>query len=286
MTTASLIYSARSVQKIGHHFQVRLTFIPCTGRVNSSFIGRTGASSSQTSSCDPLDALLKMLTRSHEVLMEPLDDPALTCLRLRSHSPLSMRSVCFSFHSLRLRPSAVILSSDLSPPEIAVSSHNRLPGRPSPSPDPPQQTDTSNSKDPNVTNIADHNATLPSPVEQENTICTKRTLLPLTQNAWELAVERCIDKLKPEDKITVLQWKRDQILSAEDVDEIVRPLKERYASSRSFRCISSSYPFLEHLRSFSTVIDVCVQTNPNPGALIWGCVKLVLEVRYCMLLEY
>jgi hypothetical protein len=144
-----------------------------------------------------------------------------------------------------------------------------------------QTTPTFGIKDSNATTLVDSHSNVSGQATEGNkgntTVLGKRDL-PLTQNAWILAVDQYINQLQPRDKIAVLRWKYTQGLSVEDVDNILAPLKQSYMKGKSYRLIRTAYPFLEHLRSFGIVVDVCMQADPTPGALIWGAVRLVLEV--------
>ncbi|OAP56961.1 hypothetical protein AYL99_09073 [Fonsecaea erecta] len=102
--------------------------------------------------------------------------------------------------------------------------------------------------------------------------------LPLTQKLWNMAVDQFIDQLQSKDRTAVLAWKNSQGLSVEDIDCILAPLKQSYLKGKSHRVMRTAYPFLDHLKSFGTVVDVCMQADPTPGALIWGLVRLVLEI--------
>ncbi len=52
-----------------------------------------------------------------------------------------------------------------------------------------------------------------------------------------------------------------------------------FSSSKVRRLIARLEPFLYFLDRHAKAIDAMVQVYPNPSALIWGFVRIILEVR-------
>lgn len=62
----------------------------------------------------------------------------------------------------------------------------------------------------------------------------------------------------------------------------VRDLNASFASSSTSRSLISRIdPFLRFLDRHAKALDSMVQVYPNPSALIWGIVRMVLDVRDC-----
>ena len=95
---------------------------------------------------------------------------------------------------------------------------------------------------------------------------------------WQQALGLYLSRLSRKDKDAILKKSRVTTLNQDNVEEILQPLRSKYTSSVFSRLLEKINPVVEHILSFSTVIQVSLQAHPNPACLIWGGLNLVLEV--------
>lgn len=68
------------------------------------------------------------------------------------------------------------------------------------------------------------------------------------------------------------------IPDAQAVSEFTYQLDEENAKRKS-RCVAARVsPLLESIQQFSGIVDTFVSSHPSVAALVWGSVKLVLQV--------
>lgn len=90
---------------------------------------------------------------------------------------------------------------------------------------------------------------------------------------WEAAFVRCRACLQSKDAAQILQVTTyDQLL--ESLSKHQQEHKKRVIS----RALNRLEPFLLNLKSLSAIIDTFVSAKPDIAALIWGGIKLTLEV--------
>ena len=99
-----------------------------------------------------------------------------------------------------------------------------------------------------------------------------------TGDAWNRAVGLYINQLPNADRQIVLQWKEDVVLTRQNLEMVLAPLRQNYNDSLMSRFLRTINPIVTAIRSFATVIGLCVQANPNPAALVWGALTLLLEI--------
>ena len=91
---------------------------------------------------------------------------------------------------------------------------------------------------------------------------------------WHTALQECRSRLKPEEIRRIAP-----VRSYEDLQSSVAILEKDYRKRRISKALSRIEPYLSNLRSFQGVIDTAVQAKPDLAALMWGGIKLVLEVN-------
>ena len=70
-------------------------------------------------------------------------------------------------------------------------------------------------------------------------------------------------------------------LSLNDIFARVEHLDRlHFSSSKVRRLVARLEPFLQFLDRHAKALDSMVQVYPNPSALIWGTLRVILEVRY------
>ena len=91
---------------------------------------------------------------------------------------------------------------------------------------------------------------------------------------WQTALQECRSQLKPE------EIKRmSPVTSYEDLQSSVAVLEKDFRKRQIPKVLSRIEPYLSNLRSFQGVVDSAVQAKPDLAALMWGGIKLVLEVN-------
>ncbi|KAK3687876.1 hypothetical protein B0T22DRAFT_498147 [Podospora appendiculata] len=84
----------------------------------------------------------------------------------------------------------------------------------------------------------------------------------------EALSKSCVDGSKPES------------VTFEAMQEHLERMRLRHESRRSTRWFARMTPVIEHLRTFSSAVGIFTQANPEIACLIWGSMKLVLDVCY------
>ncbi len=95
----------------------------------------------------------------------------------------------------------------------------------------------------------------------------------LHQDLWAEAVERFRQNVSPGAFAQIVE-----IHSLEDLLRASAEYKVKYRRKKLPSLLSKSHPFLEHLSSFCGVIDTIARANPTIAALVWGSLKLILDV--------
>lgn len=92
-------------------------------------------------------------------------------------------------------------------------------------------------------------------------------------STWSEATARFRTKVTSETFSKIVEVK-----SIDDLFHASAKAIEHYQKKSLPKWIDKSVPFLQHLRTFTSVIDTFIQLNPQIAALIWGSWKLILEV--------
>ena len=100
-----------------------------------------------------------------------------------------------------------------------------------------------------------------------------------TSIVWHAAITRYIKQLPDEDQQSIIATKDDSALTAESLKTLISPLIARHKQGAVMRLLLKFGPTLQHIRSFATIVDVAVQSHPNVACLLWGGVRLILEVN-------
>ena len=100
-----------------------------------------------------------------------------------------------------------------------------------------------------------------------------------TSSVWKDAVTRYIKQLPDEDQQSIISTKDDSALTAQSLKNLIAPLIAKHEHGAVMQLLIKFGPTLQHIRSFATIVDVAVQSYPNVACLVWGGVKLILEVN-------
>ena len=90
---------------------------------------------------------------------------------------------------------------------------------------------------------------------------------------WETALVRCRARLQSQDAARILQ-----VTTYDELLESLSKLQLEHKEKVLPRKLKRIEPFLLNLKSLSNIIDTFVSVKPDVAALIWGGVKLTLEV--------
>ena len=89
---------------------------------------------------------------------------------------------------------------------------------------------------------------------------------------------RYIQQLPDEDQQSIISTEDDSTLTAQSLKNLMLPLIAKHKHGAVVQLLMKLGPVLQHIRSFATIVDVAVQSHPNLACLIWGSVRLILEV--------
>lgn len=96
---------------------------------------------------------------------------------------------------------------------------------------------------------------------------------------------RYIQQLPDGDQQSIISTGDDSALTAQSLKNLMLPLIAKHKHGATMQLLIKLGPILQHIRSFATIVDVAVQSHPNLACLIWGSVRLILEVsltyEYC-----
>jgi hypothetical protein len=90
---------------------------------------------------------------------------------------------------------------------------------------------------------------------------------------WSRAVLQASKRLKPKDCADILK-----IQSCDEFIEHVKIIQAKHQNHLSSKLLLQLAPFLGVMKSFGTIIDVFINSNPRVAAIIWGSLKLLVEV--------
>ncbi|KAK6336222.1 hypothetical protein TWF696_001785 [Orbilia brochopaga] len=80
--------------------------------------------------------------------------------------------------------------------------------------------------------------------------------------------------------------KKPRFTTLKDLETEVKHLERKQTgSSTTFKIGQSVDPIVKFLRRHSDAFDTMVQANPYPAALIWGSLKILLNVSHLMLTQ-
>lgn len=99
-----------------------------------------------------------------------------------------------------------------------------------------------------------------------------------TSHIWQRALDLYISRLPEKDQESVLRASQEGNLNRDNLEQILGPLRSKYIKTNFNQVLKKINPTVEHILSFSTVVNVCLQSHPNPACLIWGSFALILEV--------
>lgn len=99
-----------------------------------------------------------------------------------------------------------------------------------------------------------------------------------TSSVWHDAMTLYIQQLPDKDQQSIISTKDDSALTAQSIETLIAPLIAKHEHGSMMKLLMKFGSTLQHIRSFATVVDVAVQSHPNVACLIWGGVRLILEV--------
>lgn len=131
-------------------------------------------------------------------------------------------------------------------------------------------------------------AEMPTSVDRESSTAQATNLVittmgpgsepSVTSPLWHKAMNLYIARLPEKDKEKILSLNDESTLNQESLNQLLTPLCSKYSQAVSARVLKMISPIVIHVVSFGRVVDVCIQSSPNLGPLIWGALRLALEV--------
>jgi hypothetical protein len=73
---------------------------------------------------------------------------------------------------------------------------------------------------------------------------------------------------------------------AELITEVKRFVEKGPQNSRLGSLLGRLKDFSDHLGCYFKAVDIFVQSNPETAAVVWGAIRLVLQVRHCPAIWY
>ncbi len=101
-----------------------------------------------------------------------------------------------------------------------------------------------------------------------------------TTDAWAQVLETHLAKLKPRDRQFCLRIRVRAALDQTALVELFKPLRQKYDQTLFRRLTARVSPVLSHILSFGRAIDVAVGQGPLAAGLLWGGIRILLELRY------
>ncbi|OJD10865.1 hypothetical protein AJ78_08235, partial [Emergomyces pasteurianus Ep9510] len=102
--------------------------------------------------------------------------------------------------------------------------------------------------------------------------------LPVVGNVWEEALKSHLAKLKPKDRAFCLQVQSNSTFDQAGMERLFDPLQKKYESAIFHHIIERVGPICAHILSFGRAVDVAVGQAPMAAGLIWGGIRLLLDV--------
>lgn len=68
------------------------------------------------------------------------------------------------------------------------------------------------------------------------------------------------------------------ILDRQHLESFMNSLQSSYGKPLASRILHRVSPIMSHIQSFGRIVDIMVQSNPTISALVWGGVRLFIEV--------
>lgn len=95
---------------------------------------------------------------------------------------------------------------------------------------------------------------------------------------WQEVWNDYFYRLHPEAQEFIMQNRSDQQLTEDQGQTLLQDIQTSYAGKTSTRLMAKIYAIVSHVMSFGRAIDILAQAGPSPMLLVWGLVRLILEV--------
>jgi hypothetical protein len=95
---------------------------------------------------------------------------------------------------------------------------------------------------------------------------------------WGVVLKEHLAKLKPRDRSFCLEVRCNTSLDEAALEEIFKPLKKRYDEGIFRIMMRRIVPVLSHVLSFGKAVGVAVGQGGTAAGLIWGGMRILLEV--------
>ncbi|KAK7397760.1 hypothetical protein QQX98_012874 [Neonectria punicea] len=105
----------------------------------------------------------------------------------------------------------------------------------------------------------------------------------ISKDHWDVAFHRCRSRLT-EDECRRIEG----VASFDTLRDAIEDLKEKHKQGLFYRCLRRLEPFLSNVQSLAGAVDVFAQAKPEIMSLLWGSLRLALElvVRHANAMEH
>ena len=70
------------------------------------------------------------------------------------------------------------------------------------------------------------------------------------------------------------------VVDREHLESFMNSLQSSYGKTFASHILHRVSPIMSHIQSFGRIVDIMVQSNPAISALVWGGVRLFIEVGH------
>jgi hypothetical protein len=126
------------------------------------------------------------------------------------------------------------------------------------------------------------------PIISSPTGTTITSLLPLVLpypvidrdiDNWKAEFRRCISGLAKPDRDLFRKFESYQHMSIHEIEESIKPIYARFGSICSNKLLETTVkPIIQNIRAFGNVLDVIANATTPFFPVLWGLIKLVIEV--------
>jgi len=123
--------------------------------------------------------------------------------------------------------------------------------------------------------VLGHNATL-CLNHHDLMLDTGHMEIPIRGDEWESSLQKHLAKLNSKDRDQLSKRELDYHSLQQSVSSLAESSRRKTLPQYLFKLL----PALEHLQIFTQGINSIVQVQSTPLGLIWGCVDMVIAVRF------
>jgi hypothetical protein len=115
-------------------------------------------------------------------------------------------------------------------------------------------------------------------VASSQSLGTSNASQTASSSIWDDALDRHLAKLKPADRKICRQLQTNFTFDQASFEAFFLPLQKKYEGNKFHRLMARAGPIATHILSFGRAMDVAVGQGPLGAGLIWGGMRVLLEV--------